>query len=684
MEKSAIKARIDILRTQLEKHNYNYYVLNQPVISDFEYDHLLKELEELEREHPEFADDHSPTQRVGSDINNTFEQREHKYQMLSLGNTYSEEELKDFDNRVAKGLEGQSYSYVCELKYDGTSISLIYQKGRLAFAVTRGDGTKGDIVTNNVKTIRSIPLVLTKPGVPDEFEVRGEIILTHAQFDKMNAERFANEEEPFANPRNAAAGTLKLQKSSEVAKRGLDCFLYYLLMDDQPKKSHSESLEMLHNWGFKVPRLYKRCSSIVDVFDYIHHWNEERKKLPFDIDGVVIKVDSFEQQQLLGMTAKSPRWAISYKFKAEQAVTKLISVSYQVGRTGAITPVANLEPVLLAGTTVKRASLHNADQIALLDLHANDTVIVEKGGEIIPKIVGVEKSLRYLFAQPVKFIDICPECGTRLERVEGEAKHFCPNEKRCPPQIKGKIEHFISRKAMNIDSLGEGKVELLFDKKLVSNIADLYSLTYDQLFGLEKTIINPESEKPKKISFQKKTVQNILNGIESSKIVPFERVLYAMGIRHVGETVAKKLALYFKTIDKLMLASSDELLEVGEIGEVIALSVQNYFADSDHIDIVERLKSNGLQFSVKEISLKRASDALEGKSVVISGTFSSPQRRKELEQMVEQHGGKLVDSISAKTSFIVAGENMGPTKKEKALKLDVKIISEEEFIKMIQ
>jgi DNA ligase (NAD+) len=684
MDKPDIQRRIEFLCQELNKHNYQYYVLNKPIISDFEYDQLIKELEKLETENPELVEPNSPTSRVGSDINNVFEQKVHKYPMLSLGNTYSEDELRDFDTRVAKGLDGQTFNYCCELKYDGISISLIYEFGKLTYAVTRGDGEKGDIVTNNVKTIKSIPLTISKPGIPEYFEIRGEIILTHDRFEKLNQERADNNEESFANPRNAAAGTLKLLKSSEVAKRGLDCFLYYLLSESSLTNSHYQNLQLAKDWGFKIPSYTQHCESIDKVIEFIHYWDKERHILPFDIDGIVIKVDSIEQQEQLGFTAKSPRWAISYKFKAEQAITRLLSVSYQVGRTGAITPVANLEPVQLAGTIVKRASLHNADQIELLGLHLNDMVIVEKGGEIIPKIVGVEQTHRELFSQPVKYITHCPECNALLQRVEGEAKHFCPNEKSCPPQIKGKIEHFVSRDAMAIDSLGEGKIELLFDKNLVKDVADLYKLKYDQLIGLEKVIINSETGLSKKISFREKTVENILKGIESSKAVPFEKVLFALGIRYVGETVAKKLVQHFRNIDSLMNANVEELQQANEIGEVIANSIINWFSDNNNMLLINRLKANGLQFETKQAQNILLSSILSGKSVVVSGSFSTPQRRKELEQMVVLHGGKLVDTVSARTSFIVAGENMGPAKFQKAKSLGIKVIGEKEFEDMIK
>jgi DNA ligase (NAD+) len=683
MEKAAIQQRIEFLRKELNRHNHLYYVLNNPQITDFEYDQLINELSVLEKEHPEFLDQFSPTNRVGSDISNIFEQKSHRFPMLSLGNTYSESDLRDFDNRVAKGLDGSEFDYVCELKYDGTSISIIYENNKLAYAVTRGDGDKGDIVTNNVKTIKSIPLQLDHPNIPHYLEIRGEIILTHDKFEKLNADRLSRGEEPFANPRNAASGTLKLLKSAEVSKRGLDCFLYYILSDTQLTGSHYQNLELAHKWGFKVPNHVKKANSINEVIDFIHYWDKERAKLPYDIDGIVIKVDSIEQQEQLGYTAKSPRWAISYKFKAEQAITRLLSVTYQVGRTGAITPVANLEPVQLAGTMVKRASLHNADQITLLDLHINDTVIVEKGGEIIPKIVGIEKKQRELFSQPIRYITHCPECKTELKRIEGEAKHFCPNEKLCPPQIKGKIEHFVSRNAMAIDSLGEGKIELLYDKGLINDVGDLYDLKYDQLIGLEKQIINAESGNSKKISFREKTVENILSAIENSKQTPFEKVLFALGIRYVGETVAKKLVKHFHNIDAIARANKEELLMADEIGEVIADSIINWFSDDNNRLLVGRLKQNGLQFETKENENQTISSKLSGKSIVVSGTFSTPQRRKELEHIVIQHNGKLTDSVTAKTSFIVAGENMGPSKLEKANKLGIMIISEMEFLNMI-
>jgi DNA ligase (NAD+) len=681
MTHQEIKIQIEKLRDDLHQHNYFYYVQSQPVISDYEYDQLMKELQKLEAEFPDFYDPNSPTLRIGNDINQDFEQMEHKYPMLSLGNTYNSEELTDFDNRIRKIII-EPFDYVCELKYDGVSVSLTYLDGKLNHAITRGDGVRGDVVTNNVKTIKSIPLVLHGENYPAEFEIRGEIIMPHRSFERLNNEHEENGEASFANPRNAASGSLKMKNSKEVAKRGLDCFLYFLLGENLPSDSHFENLNLARSWGFKVPDYIRKVSSIEEVLEFIKFWDKERKKLPFDIDGIVIKVNSIKQQETLGYTAKTPRWAISYKFKAEQVTTKLLSVSYQVGRTGAITPVANLEPVQLAGTKVKRASLHNSDQISLLDIRIGDMVFIEKGGEIIPKVTGVDLSKRGLFSEPLKYIETCPECGSPLERKESEAKYYCQNVWFCAPQIKGRIEHFISRKAMNIDSLGEGKVELLFDKKLINDIADLYDLKYEQLLGLEKSFQNDEG-KIRKVSFKEKTVQNILKGIEASKTVPFERVLFALGIRFVGETVAKKLAIHLKSIENLKNASYDELVNVGEIGEVIANSVINYFSEPKNVNLINRLKANGLQFEMKETDSVIKSNKLSGKSIVVSGVFSTPQRRKEIEQLVEQHGGKKASSVSSNTSFIVAGNNMGPEKLKKAKDLNIQIISDEEFMAML-
>ena len=674
-----IMQRITDLRKEIERHNYLYYVLSQPAISDFDYDMMLAELEKLEREHPEFSDPNSPTQRVGSDINVEFTQVAHKYPMLSLGNTYSEQELADFDERVRKDL-ADSYRYVCELKYDGASVSLTYRNGSLLRAVTRGDGVQGDDVTANVRTIRSIPLKLQGNDFPEEFEIRGEIMMTHSVFNKLNDERAETGETPFANPRNAASGTLKMQNPAQVAKRSLDCFLYYLLGDNLPASSHFENLQKAREWGFKVPQYVAVCNGLEEVFQFIQNWADQRDRLPFDIDGIVIKVDKLAQQRQLGMRAKSPRWAVAYKFPAERVETRLNSISYQVGRTGTVTPVANLEPVRLAGTTVKRATLHNADQIQLLDIRAGDTVYVEKGGEIIPKVISVNIEKRPDDSQPTQFITRCPECGADLQRNEGEAAWYCPNENGCPPQIKGRIEHFISRKAMNIDSLGEGKIELLYDKGLVHDVADLYSLKYEQLFGLEKLITDEEGN-AKKIGFREKTAEKILLGIEASKQIQFERTLYAIGIRYVGETIAKKLARNFHEIDKLAKATFEELTSVDEIGDRIARSVIDFFKNIENQNMVERLKQAGLQFALDGSEHQAKSEALKGKSIVVSGVFSIP--RDDIKKMIEEHGGKNVGSISSKTDYVLAGEKMGPEKLKKAEALRVPIISEEEFYQLI-
>jgi DNA ligase (NAD+) len=666
MENSIIQEKIHTLRKELEYHNHRYYVLASPEISDYDYDMKMKELQELESRYPEFFDPNSPSQRVGSDRNEEFVQVKHKYDMLSLANTYNEGELRDFDSRIKK-LINKNFEYVCELKFDGTAIGLTYEKGSFIRAVTRGDGVAGDDVSANVRTIKSIPLKLQGSGFPDDFEIRGEIYLPHKSFEQINKQRLENGEEPMANPRNAAAGTLKMQNSAQVAKRGLDCYLYYLLGPVLPSDSHYQNLEIAKSWGFRVSEHTKKVGNIDEVLAYINHWDTERKNLPFDIDGIVIKVDSFSLQRQLGFTAKSPRWAISYKFKAERQATRLLSIDYQVGRTGAITPVANLEPVQLAGTMVKRASLHNADQIALLDLKINDMVFVEKGGEIIPKIVGVDLDKRGNDAIDIQYVTLCPECNTALLRNDGEAKHYCPNEFGCPPQIKGKIIHFISRKAMNIDGLGEETIEMLFEKGLLSDIAGLYDLRKEQLTPLER--------------MGEKSADNIIKGIEASKEVPFERVLFALGIRFVGETVAKKLASAFKNIEKLSQAGMDELLEVEEIGDKIAESVLNYFSSAYSIHLLEKLKSAGLKFETEE-SPAPLSDLLNGKSFVISGVFEK-HSRDELKDMIEANGGKNSGSISAKTDYVLAGDKMGPSKLEKAQKLGVKIISEDEFLEML-
>ncbi|MCD7978255.1 MAG: NAD-dependent DNA ligase LigA [Tannerellaceae bacterium] len=662
-----IESRIQSLRSALEQHNYDYYVLSNPTVSDREFDEMMKELEQLEEQHPEYADPLSPTQRVGSDLSKEFESVAHKYPMLSLSNTYSQEEIQDFYDRVARSLN-EPFEIVAELKYDGTSISLTYEKGILVRAVTRGDGTRGDDVTANIKTIRSIPLRLRGEGYPEEFEIRGEILLPWAEFDRLNKEREEQEEPLFANPRNAASGTLKQQNAAVVASRRLDGYFYYLLGEGLPADGHYENLEMARSWGFKIPDVIRKCSSLEEVFDYIAYWDVERKNLPVATDGIVLKVNSLRQQRNLGFTAKSPRWAIAYKFQAEKALTRLNSVSFQVGRTGAVTPVANLEPVLLSGTTVKRASLHNEDIIKELDLHIGDMVYVEKGGEIIPKIVGVDVDTRsILMGDPVQFIKYCPECKALLVRPEGEAAHYCLNESGCPPQIKGRIEHFVTRRAMDI-GMGPETVEDLYEAGLIENAADLYTLTIPDLLTLER--------------WAEKSAQNLMDSLERSKEVPFERVLFALGIRFVGETVARRLANAFHSMERLQQATLEELTDVNEIGGRIAQSLLNYFADEKNQQIVARLKAHGLQMAMAEEKLQNRSDKLKGLSIVISGTFSR-YSRDEYKEMIEQNGGKNSGSVSKKTDYILAGENMGPAKLEKAAKLGVKIINEEEFLNML-
>ena len=660
-------SRIQELREELERHNYNYYVLSAPTISDFEFDQKMRELQELEQAYPAYDDPDSPTHRVGSDLSKEFAKVVHKYPMLSLGNTYSQAEVSDFYEQVSRGLN-EPFELVAELKYDGTSISLTYEQGRLVKAVTRGDGVQGDDVTANVKTIRSIPLRLQGDDYPAQFEIRGEILLPWAEFDRLNKEREEQEEPLFANPRNAASGTLKQQNPAVVAARKLDAYLYYLLGEELPADTHWDNLAAARRWGFKIPQVMKLCHTLQDVFDYIAYWDVERKNLPVATDGIVLKVNSLRQQRNLGFTAKSPRWAIAYKFQAERAETRLNSVSFQVGRTGAITPVANLEPVLLAGTIVKRASLHNADIIDGLDLHLGDQVYVEKGGEIIPKIVGVNTEARTAgLGEKISFIKTCPECGTPLMRPEGEAAHYCPNEIGCPPQIKGRIEHFVTRKAMNIN-IGPETIEDLYEAGLVKDSADLYTLQVSDLLRLER--------------WAEKSAQNLLESLAASKQVPFERVLYALGIRYVGETVAKRLALSFHSIEALEQASFESLVAVDEIGERIAQSVRAYFADARNQAIVKRLTEQGLQMSLSEERLANRSDRLKGLTIVISGTFSK-HSRDEYKAMIEQHGGKNSGSVSGKTNYILAGENMGPAKLEKAAKLGVKIIHEEEFLAML-
>lgn len=662
------RQRILQLRKELHEHNYKYYVLNQPEISDQEFDFMMKELQELEARHEDMFDPNSPTQRVGSDINQEFTQVTHKYPMLSLANTYSQEEVADFYNSVKKGLNGEDFEICCELKYDGLSISLTYEDGKLVRGVTRGDGVHGDDVTANVKTIRSIPLVLKDGDWPKEFEIRGEILMPWHVFERLNQEREAAEEPLFANPRNAASGTLKSQNSALVASRNLDAYLYYLLGDELPGDGHYENLEKAREWGFKISEGMRKVKTLQEIYDFIDYWDTERKNLPVATDGIVLKVNSLRQQRALGYTAKNPRWAIAYKFKAERACTRLNEVTFQVGRTGAVTPVANMEPVQLAGTTVRRATLNNEDFIRSLDLHIGDYVYVEKGGEIIPKIVGVDIEQRPIIAQPVTFVTRCPECGAKLVRYEGEAAYYCPNDAGCPPQIKGRIEHFISRKAMNIDSIGPETVDDFYRHGLVRNVADLYDIEVQQING---------------DGSRQKSAEKIVNGIEASKQVPFERVVFALGIRFVGETTARLLARHFKTIDALAAARLQDLLEVEGVGEVIAKSVMTYFRNPVTMQIVERLRGYGLQMALSEEQMSSATDKLAGKSIVISGVFAH-HSRDEYKQMIEQNGGKNVGSISGKTSFILAGENMGPAKLQKAEKLGIQIVDEETFLKMIE
>jgi DNA ligase (NAD+) len=662
-----IQNTIQKIREELNQHNYNYYVLDKPAISDFEFDLKLKELQELENQHPEFFDESSPTQRVGGAITKNFKTVAHEYRMYSLDNSYSKEELLDWEKRVQKVLGEVSLGYTCELKYDGASISITYENGKLKRAVTRGDGVQGDDVTNNIKTIKSIPLKL-KRNFPEKFDVRGEIILPFAGFEKMNQELIEIGETPYSNPRNTASGSLKLQDSAEVAKRPLDCLLYFIIGNKLPFKSQFEGLETARNWGFKVPKESKLAQSMEEVFQFIDYWDVHRHNLPYETDGVVIKVNDFQHQEELGFTAKSPRWAIAYKFKSEQVSTQLNSISYQVGRTGSITPVANLEPVQLAGTIVKRASLHNADQIEKLDIRIGDTVFVEKGGEIIPKIIAVDLSKRPDDSQQTKYITHCPECQTELIRGESEANHYCPNFYGCPPQIIGRIQHYISRKAMDIEGLGGETVALLFNNGLVHNYADLYDLTVRQILPLER--------------MAQKSAENLVNGVENSKKIPFERVLYALGIRFVGETVAKKLAKHYKSIDALSQASLMDLVLVDEIGDRIAQSVMEFFENQENRLIIDRLKSYGVQFETIEIINPNATDKLIGKTFVVSGVFEEFSR-DDLKKAIEDNGGKVGSSISTKTDYVVAGANMGPSKLEKAVKHKIPIISEIDFKKMI-
>ncbi len=671
MTETEAKQKIQKLSKEINQHNYNYYTLSESTISDYEFDMMLEELIRLEQEFPQFADKNSPTQRVGGEITKVFEPVKHRYPMLSLSNSYSREEIIEFENRIKKIIEN-SLEYVCELKYDGVAIGITYIDGNLFRAVTRGDGVQGDDITANIKTIKSIPLKLQGNDYPKEFEIRGEIFIPKNTFEKLNREREEIGEQLYANARNTASGTIKMQDSSVVAQRGLDSYLYFVLGEKLPFKTHLESIEKAKEWGFKVPTLHnnmiKCCKSIEEIVSFIDYWDKNRNQLNFEIDGVVIKVNNYQQQEELGFTAKSPKWAIAYKFKAEKVKTKLLEITYQVGRTGAITPVANLQPVFLAGTTVKRASLHNADQIEKLDIRIGDEVYVEKGGEIIPKIVGVEITQRDIFSQPTKYITHCPECNTLLLRTEGDAKHYCPNEWTCPPQVKGKIQHFISRKAMNIDGLGDETIEQLYNSGLISKSSDLYFLTAEQLLPLER--------------MAEKSVNNMLSGIESSKNIPFERVLFAIGIRFVGETVAKKLAKHFKNMDSLAAACYEELIEADEIGEKIAHSILNFFKTENNTSEIEKLKSVGLQFSLSEQQLENSSNKLNGLTFVVSGVFSLFSR-DELKNKIELNGGKVVGSISKKTNYVVAGENMGPSKLEKANELGIQIIDENQFVSML-
>ena len=672
MTKEEARQRIAALSEELERHNYNYYILAKPTISDYEFDMKLEELARLEHEFPEFLLPSSPTQRVGGGITKEFKSVKHRYPMLSLSNSYSKEDIEDFINRIKKSID-EDVEFCCELKFDGLSISLQYENGVLVRAVTRGDGTQGDDVTTNVKTIRTVPLKL-QGDYPSFFEMRGEIVMPYESFDKLNEQRVEAGDDLFANPRNAAAGTLKLQDSKEVARRRLDNYCYYMMMDglEDHYQTHYESLQAAKKWGFNVSNYMAICKSVEEIFDFINYWDEARHQLPFAIDGIVLKVNSYEQQQALGFTAKSPKWAIAYKFKAEEVETELQSVDFQVGRHGTITPVANLAPVLLAGTTVKRATLNNEDFIRQFDLHYGDMVTVVKGGEIIPKIIGINFDKRQAGALPVEFVKTCPACGAELIQHEGEAAWYCPNAQGCPPQVKGRIEHFISRKAMNIESLGEGKIEFLYDAGLIKNAADLYDLTYDKLFGLSND----------KVSFKEKTAQNIIDALEKSKTVPFERVLFALGIRNVGEVVAKTIVAEYHDIDAIMKASVEELSAINTVGEVIAMSVKAFFENPVNLTIVERLKAAGLQFAKAEEPTSDKPQVLAGKTFVVSGVFAH-YSRDGIKAAIEAHGGKNSSSISGKTDYVLAGDNMGPEKRKKAEALGVPIISETDFEQMI-
>jgi DNA ligase (NAD+) len=678
MERARAEERIIALRNMLHDHNYRYYVLAEPVISDYAFDMLLRELEQLEQTYPEFTDSNSPTRRVGGSITKSFETFVHQRPMLSLANAYSEGELNEFDQRIRKLTTGD-FRYAAELKFDGVAIALHYENGSLVRAVTRGDGEKGDDVTGNIRTIRTIPLTLRGDGYPESFEIRGEVVMPVEGFAALNRQRVSNDEQPFANPRNAAAGTLKMQDSAEVARRPLDCYFYHLLGDELPASTHLKNLTIAQSWGFKVSEHHVSAGTIEEVISFIEEWNTKRHTLPYQTDGVVIKVDELDLQQHLGFTAKSPRWAIAYKFRAEQARTRLKGVDFQVGRTGAVTPVAILDPVLLAGTTVQRATLHNADVIEGLQLHVDDIVLIEKGGDIIPKIVGADAGIRAMFAEPVRFVTHCPACGSLLVRSDGEAQHFCLNEE-CPPRVKGAIEHFISRKAMDINSLGEGKVELLYEAGLIRNIADLYHLKAAQLLGLEKKFKSPDDGKVRTIRLQEKSVRNILEGIEHSKEIPFERVLFGLGIRYVGETVAKNLARQFRTLDALRNASIEALIMVPEIGDRIAGSVVAWFARDEHLALIERLAEAGVQMKMRDEEV--GSGLLNGLSFVVSGVFEG-MSRDEIKRFIELHGGKNLSSVTSGCNYLVAGENMGPAKQAKALEIGVQIIPLGQLLDMV-
>ncbi len=691
MNEQEAKIRIQELTELINQHNYNYYTLSQPTVSDFDFDMMLKELEALEKQFSDLLNPNSPTQKVGGQITKNFVQVKHKYPMLSLGNTYSEEELREFDERVRKSI-GDDFEYVVELKFDGLAISITYENGKLVKAVTRGDGVQGDDVTANVKTIKTIPIQLPDGDYPDTFDIRGEIFMHRKTFDKLNNDYRKEledkgfdedeiKEKLYKNPRNFASGTLKMQDSAEVAKRPLDCFLYFIYADNQVAQTHFESLQKAKKWGFQVSDQYRLCKNITDVMEFINHFDKQREHLSYEIDGVVIKVNNYAQQRELGFTAKNPRWAISYKYKAQSALTQLIKVTYQVGRTGAITPVANLKPVQLAGTTVKRASLYNADEIERLDLYENDWVFVEKGGEIIPKVTAVDVSKRGLFSEKIRYTDVCPECDTTLVRREGEVVHYCPNESGCAPQLIGKIEHFIGRKAMNIDSLGSETISGLYQKGMIKTYADLYSLTYENLIGIELETYNEKKDQWNKRSLQEKSVVNVLQGIEASKQIPFERVLFALGIRMVGETVAKKLARHFLTLDKLSIATKEEIAAIYEIGEKIAEQVFKFFADQQNIVVCSKLKEAGVKLEIEdEVGVER-SNVLEGKSFVVSGTFTIS--RDELKNLIEINGGRNVGSISKSLNYLIAGDKMGPEKLKKATSFSVPIISQDEFMEMI-